>query len=263
MNDIIHNIDMLKAIYRPRKLLPLLEKMIEPMTISYICPHTPVCTDCTDMILPSRVSIEPNTENLKIILKINYKYNNIYNILFDYYQIVNTDYDKIKTYYKISNIVNDIRGYCRRLLSNNLSKFIDMILLDKSYYKYIIDYIIGTPDEYYGFGYCDDDLEIIYKYRRYLNNTDINEHLINVFNDSLIDTYWDGKNGNGYVNESHISVIKRKLFHMKKLKLDMNKLDIPEVINNSRIITETNFNFIYNIGIMWKYDKKVRNRLII
>ena len=61
----------------------------------------------------------------------------------------------------------------------------------------------------------------------------------------------------------HISVIKRKMFHMKKLKLDMNKLDIPEVINNSRIITETNFNFIYNIGIMWKYDKKVKKRLIL
>lgn len=261
MNDIIHNIDMLKAIYRPHKLLPLLEKMIEPMTRSYICPHTPVCTDCTDMVLPSRVSIEPNTENLKIILKINYTNNNILNLYYKN-QITVTGYDKMNKYYKTMKMVEDIRTYCMSLLSNNLCKFIDMILLDKSYYKYISDYIID-PNNYPGFGYCDDDLEIIYKYRRYLNNTDINEHLINVFNDSLINTYWDGKNGNGYVNESHISVIKRKLFHMKKLKLDMNKLDIPEVINNSRIITETNFNFIYNIGIMWKYDKKVKKRLIL
>jgi hypothetical protein len=259
MNDIIHNIDMLKAIYRPRKLLPLLEKMIDP-----------------NIFIPSRNSslknntgiyIKPNTENVKIILKIYYIYNKI---------CKNEQAMYIRTRCHISlnqELLKTIKEICHYILCYSICAYIDNIVLDKSYYKYINTFINGLI--YYNkcFGWREEEIKLIYKHKQYLDNID--NILIDTFSKCII--YREDYAAIGLVFVmADVDIIQKFCFHMKTLRIypfsnnnksevNMKKLNFIDIINQVGILyaPNQNYNIICNIGTIWKSDKKNQNKILL
>jgi len=253
----IQIIDMLKSFYRPYHLYYLLLNLDGVMechkciTNNYSLNSGKEinikCNICKQLN-KTRKKIIPNTEIIKIILKYNYRCNYILTTSYA------NNFSKHRGRPNYITTYQDISEMCFYILREHLGYHIQNIIIDTEYNKYIKDFIEQVATQGGPMVGVNNMDTILLKYNKILN---IDDEIFTYYASDFLEQYWES-DGGGYFDKSYLSHFRYtiRLFNIFKMPNHFkNKLlsNIEYAFNNSDVVTDTNFNYIYNIGILYKY----------